>query len=516
MLDGISIEKDRLRIVVIGIGGGGSNAVKNMIEQNLEGCEFCVCNTDSQALKLSPCEDKFLLGEKLTNGLGAGGDPELGRKAAEENIQDIEKFVDGADMVFLSVGMGGGTGTGASPVIAEMIKDKGIVCVCVVSKPFAFENTHRMKVAEDGIEELQKYVDTVIVIPNENLISLVSPDATFEDALKKVDDVLLMGVRAVADLTLKPGKINLDFNDIRAVVKESGKAIIGIGEVSKSECEEKTAEIAAQQAISNSLLEHNNIAEAQAVLVNVTASKNLSFMDMLKACDTVRGSVHADAHVIFGMSLDDSPEFSDIIRVSVLATGISNQAKATRVTQIGQQVVSPELSVPTTPNMDTNVNTGGDFEYLNKLEPVNVDADTPESIIESDTETPSSLQSAQADTDDVSSENMEPTDITPETGQNSDIGDDIPPSDPEHKTSDDKDIATIKPDGLDFNQDSLFQDPPKKSGGLFSFLSKSGGSTQKKSTAPDTPQHTTTKSDMNNTMTSVSELPDFLKDQRDD
>ena len=347
MLDGISLDKStqqhkKPRVVVIGVGGGGSNAVKYMIQQKLEGCEFAVCNTDAQALENFPCDTTFLLGENVTNGLGAGGNPEVGQKCAEASIKDIEDFVDGAEMVFLSVGMGGGTGTGASPVIAEMIQSKGIVCIGVVSKPFVFEGTPRMRVAQAGIEKLQQHLDALIIIPNENLISNVAPDATFIEALQIVDDILLMGVRAIADLIFKPGQINLDFNDIRTVVKGAGKAIIGIGEVSKTDYGENAAVTAAQRAVSNSLLEYNNISEACAVLVNVTANENISFVDMTKACSAIKEHVHQDANIIFGMSLNTDEDFADIIRLSVLATGISNEAKATAQTQIGDTIIATQ------------------------------------------------------------------------------------------------------------------------------------------------------------------------------
>ncbi len=552
MLEGISLEKQAQahkmpRVVVVGIGGGGSNAVKNMIEQHLEGCEFCVCNTDSQALHLSPCDNKFLLGKQLTAGLGAGGNPEVGRKAAEEDIKDIEDFIDGADMVFLSVGMGGGTGTGAAPVIAEMIKNKHIVCVGVVSKPFSFENTHRMKVAEAGIEDLQQHVDTLIVIPNENLINLVAEDATFTEALKTVDDVLLMGVRAVADLMLKPGQINLDFNDIRAVVKESGKAIIGIGEVKKSEYQEETAEVAAQLAISNSLLEYNNIGEARAVLVNVTASENLSFIDMTTACNTVRKSVHPDANVIFGMSLNTNPEFEDIIRLSVLATGISNQAKATATTQIGSKVMPAHTAAPETEHVDTDADThintdtptqtDEDLDYLNDLQSIedtNADMDPPADVYPPSDSPP--IEDTAAVDSPAADSSMDPTVQAQHAPQTSDTqpqhpftlstpaytappAAENPPAIPDKKTiydTVDKNIDTLKSDGFDFDQDTVFtQQKKQQSGGLLGKWfnrNKSPQTPPAESTPPKqqrAPHHTS------DSTVATTEIPEFLKNQRD-
>ena len=536
MLDGISLDKStqqhkKPRVVVIGVGGGGSNAVKHMIEQKLEGCEFAVCNTDDQALENSPCNTTFLLGKNVTDGLGAGGNPEVGQKCAEESIKDIEDFVDGADMVFLSVGMGGGTGTGASPVIAEMIKNKGIVCVGVVSKPFVFEGTPRMRVAQAGIEKLQQHLDALIIIPNENLISTVAPDATFIQALQIVDDILLMGVRAIADLIFKPGQINLDFNDIRTVVKGAGKAIIGIGEVSKTEYGEKTAVTAAQRAVSNSLLEYNNISEACAVLVNVTANENLSFVDMNKACSAVRESVHPDANIIFGMSLNTDEDFADTIRLSVLATGIANEAKATAQTQIGDE------TIPTQKN-DT-LDTEYTFDFVESVDDSNLDfADTDFSDESSDTDTPTDLSENTGDTPSSTPDSVPKYDTliqdtnTPRANKQN-LGTDTPLDNSKHDTTTSESQGesgeslpselssptietsnTPTPDtvqesiekNLDFTNEDVFKTSQLEQPGLFGKIFKGRNKTKTENKqAPVKPKsHSTTK---------PTELPDFLKKQ---
>ena len=536
MLEGISLDKStqqhkKPRVVVIGVGGGGSNAVKHMIEQKLEGCEFAVCNTDAQALENSPCETTFLLGENITHGLGAGGNPEVGQKAAEDSINAVEDFVEGADMVFLSVGMGGGTGTGASPVIAEMIKSKKIVCIGVVSKPFVFENTHRMRVAQTGIEKLQQYLDALIVIPNENLISTVDPSATFIEALQVVDDVLLMGVRAIADLILKPGQINLDFNDIRTVVEKAGKAIIGIGEVSKKEYGEEAAVTAAKRAVSNSLLEYNNISEARAVLVNVTATESLSFMDMNKACSAVRESVHPDANIIFGMSLNTDEDFDDdTIRLSVLATGISNEAKATAQTQIGDKII------PTQEN--NTLDTEDAFDFVESVADSNLDFDdTDFSDGSSDTDTPTDLSENTGDTPPSISDSvpnvyntlMQDTNTPRANKQN--IGTDTPLENSKHDTTTSESQGesresppfssptietsnTPTPDTvqesientLDFTNEDVFKTPQPEQPGLFGKIFKGRNKTKTENKqAPVKPtSHSTTK---------PTELPDFLKNQ---
>ena len=313
--------KTRPRIVVVGVGGAGGNAVENMISQNLEGCEFLVANTDAQALKYSACDKHIQLGAIITKGLGAGANPEIGRKAAEESVEDVMDFIDGANMVFVACGMGGGTGTGATPIIARHAREKGILTVGVVTKPFEFEGSRRMKQAEAGIIELQKFVDTLIIIPNQNLFYQTSETTTISDAFKMVDDVLHRGVRGVTDLMIKPGLINLDFSDIRTVMSEMGKAMMGTGEASG----EDRALHAAEDSINNKLLEDDNMKGALSALINITAAQDVSLSDVTVAVNRIRQELAEDANIIFGTTIDET--MGDIFRVSIVATGIEINSK---------------------------------------------------------------------------------------------------------------------------------------------------------------------------------------------
>ena len=308
--------KTRPRIVVVGVGGAGGNAVENMISQNLEGCEFLVANTDAQALKYSSCDKHIQLGAVITKGLGAGANPEIGRKAAEESVEDVMEFIDGANMVFVACGMGGGTGTGATPIIARHAREKGILTVGVVTKPFEFEGSRRMKQAEAGIIELQKFVDTLIIIPNQNLFYQTAETTSISDAFKMVDDVLHSGVRGVTDLMIKPGLINLDFSDIRTVMSEMGKAMMGTGEASG----EDRALLAAENSINNKLLEDDNMKGALSALINITAAQDVSLSDVTVAVNRIRQELAEDANIIFGTTIDET--MGDIFRVSIVATGI--------------------------------------------------------------------------------------------------------------------------------------------------------------------------------------------------
>jgi len=304
------------RIVVVGVGGAGGNAVNNMIESKLAGVEFLVTNTDSQALHQSLCERCIQLGRGITQGLGAGSDPEIGRAAAEEELEEIMAALEGANMVFITAGMGGGTGTGAAPVIARAAREAGILSVGVVTKPFQFEGARRLRMAEAGINELTEHVDTLIVIPNQNLFRVANEKTTFADAFKMADRVLHSGVRGVTDLMVMPGLINLDFADIRSVMTEMGKAIMGTGEGDG----ERRALAAAEAAISNPLLDDVSMKGARGVLINITGGLDLTLFEVDQAANRIREEVDTDANIIFGSIFDPSMEGK--MRVSVVATGI--------------------------------------------------------------------------------------------------------------------------------------------------------------------------------------------------
>ena len=321
------------RITVVGTGGAGGNAVNNMITSNLEGVEFLVCNTDAQALAGSQCPQRLQLGRNITQGLGAGSRPDVGRAAAEEAIDDLMAHLDGSNMVFITAGMGGGTGTGAAPVIARAAREKGILTVGVVTKPFHFEGVHRMRLAEQGIQELQEYVDTLIIIPNQNLFRVANEKTTFADAFKMADDVLYSGVRGVTDLMVMPGLINLDFADIRSVMTEMGKAMMGTGEAN----DENRAISAAEAAISNPLLDDVSMKGARGVLINITGGSDMTLFEVDEAANRIRDEVDPDANIIFGSTFDQSMDGT--MRVSVVATGIDAE-EAERPKPVTLSVVS--------------------------------------------------------------------------------------------------------------------------------------------------------------------------------
>jgi cell division protein FtsZ len=316
----LSIPKDeqemKPRITVVGVGGAGGNAVNNMIRSNLVGCEFVVCNTDAQSLQQSTAHRKIQLGIGVTRGLGAGSRPDVGRAAAEEALDEILEAMQGSNMVFITAGMGGGTGTGAAPVIARIARESGILTVGVVTKPFHFEGSHRMRVAETGIEELQKFVDTLIIIPNQNLFRVANDRTTFADAFKMADDVLHSGVRGVTDLMVMPGLINLDFADIRTVMGEMGKAMMGTGEAAG----DRRATDAAEAAISNPLLEDVSMKGARGVLINITGGLDMTLFEVDEAANRIREEVDPEANIIFGSTFDET--LSGKMRISVVATGI--------------------------------------------------------------------------------------------------------------------------------------------------------------------------------------------------
>ncbi|MEQ8347608.1 MAG: cell division protein FtsZ [Sneathiellaceae bacterium] len=306
----------RPRIIVVGVGGAGGNAVNNMISSNLEGATFVVANTDAQALAKSATDRRIQLGVDLTEGLGAGSRPDVGRAAAEEAIEEIAEHLQGCHMAFVTAGMGGGTGTGAAPVIARVAKEMNILTVGVVTKPFQFEGGHRMRTAETGIEELQHFVDTLIVIPNQNLFRLANEKTTFADAFRMADEVLHCGVRGITDLMVMPGLINLDFADVRTVMSEMGKAMMGTGE---AEGENRAIE-AANRAIANPLLDEVSMKGARGVLINITGGMDLTLYEVDEAANKIREEVDGDANIIVGSTL--SEEMSGSMRVTVVATGI--------------------------------------------------------------------------------------------------------------------------------------------------------------------------------------------------
>ena len=306
----------RPRIVVLGVGGAGGNAVNNMIDAHLEGVEFIVANTDAQALAGSKCPKRIQLGATATEGLGAGAQPDVGRAGAEESLPEILEALSGAHMVFITAGMGGGTGTGAAPVIARAVREAGILTVGVVTKPFAFEGDKRMRSAERGIQELQAFVHTLIVIPNQNLFRVANDRTTFAQAFAMADEVLHAGVRGVTDLIVMPGLINLDFADIKSVISEMGKAMMGTGEAEG----EDRAQKAADMAISNPLLDDVTMKGAKGVLINITGGPDLMLFEVEQAANRIRSEVDPDANIIFGNTILE--EMEGRIRVSVVATGI--------------------------------------------------------------------------------------------------------------------------------------------------------------------------------------------------
>jgi cell division protein FtsZ len=317
-----NMQELRPRITVIGVGGAGCNAVNNMISADLEGVDFLVANTDGQALAHSLASRKIQLGSAITQGLGAGSKPEIGRAAAEESLEEVMAELADCNMVFITAGMGGGTGTGAAPIIARAARERGILTVGVITKPFEFEGQRRMKQAEDGIEELQAYVDTLIIVPNQNLFRLANERTTFADAFHMADAVLHQGVCGVTNLMIKPGLINLDFADIRAVMGEMGKAMMGTGEASG----ETRATQAAEAAINNPLLDDTTMKGANAVLINITGGMDMTLFEVDEAANRIRKEIDADATIIFGSAFDDKLE--GVMRVSVVATGISTLAQS--------------------------------------------------------------------------------------------------------------------------------------------------------------------------------------------
>ena len=323
------------RITVFGVGGAGGNAVNNMIEKQLDGVDFVVANTDAQALQQSQSSARVQLGVKVTEGLGAGARPTVGAAAAEESIEQIVDHLAGAHMCFITAGMGGGTGTGAAPIIAQAARELGVLTVGVVTKPFQFEGAKRMRQAEDGVEMLQKVVDTLIIIPNQNLFRLANEKTTFTEAFSMADDVLYQGVKGVTDLMVRPGLINLDFADVRAVMDEMGKAMMGTGEATG----EDRAVQAAEKAIANPLLDEISLKGAKGVLINITGSHDLTLFELDEAANRIREEVDPEANIIVGSTLDTAMEGG--MRVSVVATGIDASEKTDDVPVARRSMSAP-------------------------------------------------------------------------------------------------------------------------------------------------------------------------------
>ncbi len=308
-------------IKVIGVGGGGGNAVEHMVRQNIDGVDFICANTDAQALKTSSAPTVIQLGANITKGLGAGANPDIGRQAALEDRERIEEVIHGADMVFITAGMGGGTGTGGAPVVAQVAKERGILTVAVITKPFPFEGRKRQQVADDGIRALSEYVDSLITIPNERLLTVLGKNISLLDAFKAANDVLLGAVQGIAELITRPGLINVDFADVRTVMSEMGMAMMGTGSASG----EGRAQKAAEAAIASPLLENVDLAGARGILVNITAGMDMAIGEFEEVGNTIKGFASENATVVVGTVID--PEMSSDLRVTVVATGLGNKAK---------------------------------------------------------------------------------------------------------------------------------------------------------------------------------------------
>ncbi|HXH52422.1 MAG TPA: cell division protein FtsZ [Sphingomicrobium sp.] len=379
-IDFIRPEVDELRprISVIGVGGAGGNAVANMMRADVQGVDFVVANTDAQALNASSADRRIQLGLKITQGLGAGSRPEIGRAAAEETLDEIERALEGAHMCFIAAGMGGGTGTGAAPVIAKAARDRGILTVGVVTKPFAFEGARRSRAAESGIEELQQHVDTLIVIPNQNLFRLANSDTTFKEAFEMADEVLQQGVRGITDLMVMPGLINLDFADVRSVMGEMGKAMMGTGEAGG----DNRAIEAAEKAISNPLLDGVSMKGAKGVIISITGGEDMRLMEVDEAASHIKELVDPDANIIWGSAFNN--DLDGKIRVSVVATGI--EAESVAAPQPGKVFTFPTARtpapVPKAEEPQLSVSSEDDEDVLDLTE--ETEADDEELLLDSD------------------------------------------------------------------------------------------------------------------------------------
>ncbi len=326
------------RIKVVGVGGGGCNAVNRMIEEGIQGVEFIAINTDAQALLLSKASTRVRIGNKLTRGLGAGGDPEIGRKSAEESAEDLYNVMKGSDMVFVTAGLGGGTGTGAAPIVSQIAREVGALTIGVVTRPFTFEGNRRMQSCDTGMAKLKEHADTLIVIPNDRLLQIVDKRSSLQDSFRVADDVLRQGIQGISELITVPGLINLDFADVRTIMGEGGAALMAVGKASG----EDRARVAAEQAISNKLLDIT-IDGARGVLLNVTGGSNLTLFEVNQAAAIIRETSHPDVNLIFGAVID--PDLSDEIRVTVIATGFERTGLPRRITNPGRMNRSEEKNV---------------------------------------------------------------------------------------------------------------------------------------------------------------------------
>ena len=395
-------EELKPRITVFGVGGAGGNAVNNMIDKALEGVDFVVANTDAQALQQSRSGSRIQLGVKVTEGLGAGARATVGAAAAEESIEQIVDHLAGAHMCFITAGMGGGTGTGAAPIIAQAARELGVLTVGVVTKPFQFEGNKRMKQAEDGVEALQKVVDTLIIIPNQNLFRLANEKTTFTEAFSMADDVLYQGVKGVTDLMVRPGLINLDFADVRAVMDEMGKAMMGTGE---AEGEDRAIQ-AAEKAIANPLLDEISLRGAKGVLINITGGHDLTLFELDEAANRIREEVDTDANIIVGSTLDDAMQGT--MRVSVVATGID-------AVEVHTDIPVPRRSLATPLTQTTRVEEAQQAEH----------APAPEQIAARTAEEPSLFGSLEAERE--AAEDQMETIFEEEAQQPDAVDDGLPP-----------------------------------------------------------------------------------------
>ncbi|MBA3397084.1 MAG: cell division protein FtsZ [Deltaproteobacteria bacterium] len=376
------------KILVIGVGGGGGNAVNTMISGNLDGVEFVVANTDMQALEANMAPHKIQLGDALTKGLGAGANPDVGRRSAEESMQQIADLISGADMVFVTAGMGGGTGTGAAPVIAQVARDCGALTVGVVTKPFGFEGKKRSKQAVEGIERLEKSVDTLIVIPNNRLLALVGQNTSMVEAFRKADSVLLNAVQGISDLMTVPGLINVDFADVRTIMSGMGRALMGTGIGTGK----RRATEAAETAISSPLLEDVSIDGATGILINITGGPDLTLHEVNEASSLIQQAAHEDANIIFGSVID--PNLSEEVRITVIATGFDRASKTEMIVPERQvqahvapngnrRVSSPQISMPYDVSTQITKDYPAPLQAMTRRQPAQV-IDEPEIDVEWD------------------------------------------------------------------------------------------------------------------------------------
>jgi len=327
-MDAKKIQSEAFALIkVIGVGGGGTNAVNRMIEEGIQGVEFIAVNTDAQALLLSKAQTRVRIGDKLTRGLGAGGNPEVGRKSAEESVEDLYNVLKGSDMVFITAGLGGGTGTGAAPIVAQVARDVGALTIGVVTRPFTFEGGKRMSSAEEGMAKLKEHADTLIVIPNDRLLQIVDKKSSLQDSFRMADDVLRQGIQGISELITVPGLINLDFADVRTIMSEGGAALMAVGSASG----EDRARLAAEQAISSKLLDIT-IDGARGVLFNITGGPNLTLYEVNQAAAIIRETSHPDVNLIFGAVIN--PDMGDEVRITVIATGFERTGMPRRISNV--------------------------------------------------------------------------------------------------------------------------------------------------------------------------------------